>query len=150
MELDRTSSLFVGSLITSLLGGISLLFTDFSGWYYYYSGSYVYGWVGFESALENGDLLGILLFVVLAGIFFSCAAISVIGLLNPETLPNRNIILLGVVLTAFIAVLSLLGGLFFVIEMLDTENDWWFDPAFFGSLFGGGLTAFFLYLVQQE
>ncbi len=151
MELNQKSSFFIGALITSLIGGVSILVDDFAGWYN--SGYQVnsWGWIGIESAIENGELFGILLFLGIACMLFYGTVIAGWVFLRPEQPPSLQLIKIAMILAAFVSALGFIGGLIFVIDMLSDEpSEWWFGMAFFGSVIGGALTAFFYYLVLRE
>ena len=151
MEIDQKSGFFIGALISSLIGGISLLADDFAGWYHsgYYTTSR--GWIGIDSAFENGNLLGILLFLGVAGMLFYGTVIAGWVFLKPEEPPSTRLVQIAMLLAASVAVIGFIGGLIFVVDMLiDEIDEWWFGMAFFGSVVGGALTTFFYYLILKE
>ncbi|MHA2225394.1 MAG: hypothetical protein ACXAC8_09330 [Candidatus Hodarchaeales archaeon] len=144
LSLTKTqqSGLFVGALITSFLGGLFLLIDDFAGWYNY--SPRIYGWIGISSAIENGDLIGIMVFAGFAGALFFGTAVSLVGLLKPDFPSLSLLVILGMLLAAVTAAVSLIGGGVFLFEMLaDEPTEWWYGLAFWGSLIGGALTALF-------
>ncbi|MFX0208945.1 MAG: hypothetical protein ACFFDT_23375 [Candidatus Hodarchaeota archaeon] len=151
--LESKTSLYVGSLICSLLGGIFLLIDDFAGWYWYVWGTdYGWGWVGFPSALEQfpDSLLIIPLFLFAAGGLLYCSAISLLGLLNKENPPARFLVLIGIILSVATLVISLLGGLIVAIEMIIEDLEFWYGGAFWGGVLGGALTALFMFLIWRD
>jgi hypothetical protein len=140
---------YVGALITSVLGGILLVVTDFAGWdgSNYYLGIYEEGWVG----IDAGGPLAILIFGGLAAALFYSTGLSVFTLMNQDSTLDRKWFQLGILLAIAVAIISLIGGLYFVVSMLSDEpEDWWLDAGFFGGVIGGALTAVFLYLAQRQ
>ncbi len=151
--LENKSSLYLGGLVCSLVGGVFLLIDDFAGWYWYIWGdSYGWGWVGFPSALENfpDSIIIMPLFLVAAGGLFYCSAISVLGLINKENPPTRILFLIGVFLSITTLVISLIGGLIVAIEMIFEELEFWYGGAFWGGVLGGALTALFMFLLWRD
>ncbi len=138
------NSYFVGSLITSVVGALLLLFTDFAAWehYDYYHGIFSAGWVSGEAI----PYLIVITFV--SACLFFCAYISFMGLQSPSKV-NRSLIKRGllVALTAFVVVF--ISALLFVMIILSDEPDyWWFGPGFYGSIIGSGLSALIFYTVH--
>ncbi|MFX0015699.1 MAG: hypothetical protein ACFFB2_12255 [Promethearchaeota archaeon] len=150
---ESKTSLFVGGLIVSLLGGIFLLIDDFAGWYWYVWGEgYGWGWIGFPSVLENlpESLIIMPLFLVAAGGLFYCSIISVLGLINKENPPMRNFFLIGLILSVATFVICLIGGLVVAIEMIFEDLEFWYGGAFWGGVIGGALSALFMYLIWRD
>ncbi|MHA2245498.1 MAG: hypothetical protein ACXADY_11080 [Candidatus Hodarchaeales archaeon] len=151
--LESKTSLYVGGLICSLIGGIFLLIDDFAGWYWYVWGSgYGWGWIGFPSVLENfpDSLLIMPLFLGAAGGLFYCSIISLLGLLNQENPPARQLFLVGIILSLATLVICLIGGLIVAIEMIFEDLEFWYGGAFWGGTVGGTLTALFMYFLWRE
>ena len=136
-------SMFVGSMIGSFVAVVTLLFTDFGGWYNYnyYAGYREWGYVGISSPIS---LIGVFLFALP---FIFIVFVSIKGVQNPDQLSpqtvNRAFIvsIIGVVLIAIAAVV-------FVIAVADSD-DWWFDAGFYGSMGGGILSVIFLGMVKK-
>jgi hypothetical protein len=143
MPANRNVSYYVGSLITSLIGGILLLVTDFAGWYNYSYYTRTWGWVGI------GEFPFGLLFVIPAFFLFYCSYISIMALKNIDKNPKTNSLLLGIILSLVVFILALVGGIIFVLTLGDVD-DWWFSEAFYGGLIGGFLTFIFLYFALKN
>lgn len=145
MSNNQNLSYYIGALIFSLIGGILLLVMDFAGWYAYnyYAGVRSWGYVGFNE-LPSG-----LIFLIPAIFLFYCTWISLQALRNTNIPPSKNSIRLGFLLSLFVFLLALIGGIIFILTLEDV-SDWWFDGAFYGGLLGGGLTSFFLYFVLKN
>ncbi len=151
--LESKTSLYVGSLICSLLGGIFLLIDDFAGWYWYIWGTgYGWGWIGFSSALENlpDSILILPLFFLAAGGLFYSSVLSLLGLINQENPPGKQFNFIGIILSLITVVICLLGGFIVAIEMIIEDLEFWYGGAFWGGVIGGALTALFMFLLWRE
>ena len=144
MSQSPLSSYFVGSLISSLLGGVLLLTTDFAGSYEYAGGARVYT---YHSATETAAGFLVLSLVAL-GLFY-CTYISFLGLQQPENPPSQKMLHWGFLAAGTVFLFSLLGGILFIASESGAD-DWWLDTAFYAGALGGLLTALFLYLVIRE
>jgi len=146
MSQSPVSSYFVGSLITSLIGGILLLATDFAGSadVNYYAGTrtntYVYATANPFSFLVFG--------LVALGLFY-CSYISFLGLQQPENPPSQKMLHWGFLASGMVFLISMLGGIIFIASESGAD-DWWLDTAFYAGALGGLLTALLLYLVIKE
>ena len=138
-------SYFVGALITSLIGGILLLATDFAGWYAYnyYLGVRSWGWVGL------GEFPVGIVFLIPAFFLFYCSGISLLALKDIDKTPNKNLIRWGIILSLVVFILALIGGIVFILTLEDV-SDWWLGEAFYGGLIGGLLTFLFLYFAMKN
>jgi small-conductance mechanosensitive channel len=143
MPVNRNVSYYVGSLITSLIGGILLLVTDFAGWYNYSYYTRTWGWVGM------GEFPYGILFVIPAFFLFYCSYISVMALKNTDKDPKTVSLLLGIMLSFVVFILALIGGIIFILTVSDVD-EWWFSEAFYGGLLGGLLTFLFLYFALKN
>ncbi len=150
MSEEKNVGLYVGALITSVIGVILFLLTDFASWYS--SSSYVetWGWVGFDAAIGNFDLLGILLYVLVTLGFFYCIGVSLGYLTENENVRSYFTLKNGLIISVIIFVVVLVGGLYFVVVMLSDEPDeWGFGAGFYGVFIGSGLTALLFYLASK-
>ncbi len=144
MSQSQVSSYFAGSLISSLIGGVLLLATDFGGSYEYAGGARVYTYV---SATETA--IGFLVFGLVALGLFYCSYISFLGLQQPENPPSQKMLHWGFLAAGMVFLISMLGGIIFIASESGAD-DWWLDTAFYAGALGGLLTALFLYLVIRE
>jgi len=139
------SNLFVGSIISSLIAAMLLLLEDFAGWYNYSSYAEIWGWVGFSLNRP----VSLLVFGAAAVILFFCTYVSYLKL-SSKPVP------VGWVKKAFygsagVTALSVIGGVYFIVDMMITDpTDWWLGPAFYAGIIGGGLTALFFHLALNE
>jgi len=151
--LENKRVLYGGGLICSLLGGVFVLIDDFAGWYWYVWGTgYGWGWIGFPSALENfpDSILIIPLFLLAAGGLFYCSVISLLGLINQENPPRKQLLFIGIILPLVTVVICLLGGLIVAIEMIIEDLEFWYGGAFWGGVIGGVLTTIFMFILWRE
>ncbi len=137
--------LYVGSLITSVIGAALLLFGDFAGWYWgsYYAGYEETGWL--DISFDNLLVAPILLVAVALLIF--CAYVSYLGLMdNLEDSFSR----FGIF--AAIGAIGIQLGVFIIFALINIieDNAWWPDVGFYGGVIGGALTLTFLYLSNQQ
>ena len=135
---------FIGTLITSAVGAILLLATDFGGWYFQlsYGGAQVdrYGSVGLMSVYFP-------IVLVFAGLLLYGAYVSYLSLRPVGAPPPRSIVrraYFGSV-GAFVAML-VLALAFTVIMVAQDLDDWWLDTGFYGGAIGSGLSALLLRL----
>ena len=125
------------ALLTSLVGGLLLLFTDFGGWYYYdyYHGVRTWGNIGpFVSPLAFAAF-----FLVALGLFY-CSFIALWGLRTGEYL-SRRLVLSGLII-AFVVLIIVgigAGALFALVD----ASDIWLDAGFYGGAIGSLLTVIF-------
>ena len=102
MEKQEKTALYGLALIVSLVGAILLLATEFSG---FWTGSY-YGYIDLESEAVSG--------LVLASIFlFYCAIINLLLLVNPDRIPNENLVKFAKFLALITFLLCAIGGIAF-------------------------------------
>ncbi|MFX0152361.1 MAG: hypothetical protein ACFFAJ_16355 [Candidatus Hodarchaeota archaeon] len=137
--------LYVGSLITSVVGAAALILADFAGWdaSNYYTGVQESGVL--DVSLEN--LLVAPLFLAAAFLLLFCSYISVLGL--RESIEDTYLqfgIFASIISIAIQAAIALL----FIIIVLLEDIWWWFDFGFFGGVIGAMLTLIFLYLGLKE
>ncbi len=145
--------LYGGGLICSLLGGVFVLIDDFAGWYWYVWGTgYGWGWIGFPSALENfpDSILILPLFLLAAGGLFYCSVISLLGLINQENPPGKQIYFIGIIFALITVVICLIGGFIVAIEMIFEDLEFWYGGAFWGGIIGGVLSALFMFFLWRE
>jgi len=138
---------FVGTLITSAIGGILLLALDFGGWdgSNYYLGVYITGGI---DAWTSG-VYGVP--IILCGFFLLyCTIISILVLGFPERIPDNNFIRLGFYLSFIVFVISIIGGIVFAVELESEDAWWWFEAGFYGGSIGGLLTTILFYLGLKD
>jgi len=139
---------FLGAFIISVIGGILMLTTEFGGWYgvtYLGYGSYLYEWGSISAFSGPGGALLILMAIFL----FYCSVISVLGLIDPDKIPNKLFILVGVFLSILVFIITLISGAIFVIAVWDAA-EWWFGAAFYAGIISGILTPIFLFLAWKN
>ena len=144
MNGSPASPFFVGSLITSVVGSVMLLATDFAGWFFS-SGDAgitveVWGYIGLLTTYFP-------LIAVLSGTLLYCAYVSFTALRNPEAEPDPVPIDRAYKGSLAVFATVLVGALVFAIVMLtDEPDDWWLDSGFYGGAIGALLTAILLRL----
>ena len=148
--LERSNSHFyVGSLITSGIGGILIIIFDFAWWYNYnaYLGVRSWGWI--DLSLDNLLIAPIILFV--AACLFFCTYMSFIRLQSPENEVNSSLLQYGF-LAAIVACIVIFAGaiVFIIVMLLDEPSEWGFDVGFYGGLIGSALTIALLYLAKSN
>jgi hypothetical protein len=139
-------NVFVGSLITSLVGAVLLILEDFAGWHNY--GYYVesWGWIGLN--LETP--LSFILIVTVAGLLFYCAYVSLQGLRLKGQI-NQRTIRSGFIASSVAFAIVIVGAIAFVAAMLiDEPTNWWFEAGFYGGFLGSGLTALLFFLQHKS
>lgn len=141
----QSNPLFIGSLISSLIAALIILLDDFGGWYSYYSYAESWTWVGFS--LDS--LVGFLVFGAAAGVLLFCSYVSYLKLASkPVPTDWLQKAFFG---SASVAALAILGGGYFIVDMIITNpTDWWLGTAFYAGVLGGGLTAAFFHLALKE
>ena len=146
MEKSVVPNVYVGSLITSIIGGFLLLLTDFAGWYNYSNGTREWGWISVDASPFAAFLL-----IILALAMFYCAYISFLGLQSSNDQPDEFKLKLGLIASIFVFGVVLLGGLIFsIVMLLDEPSDWWLDAGFYAGLLGSMITGLLLYLAYKE
>jgi hypothetical protein len=151
--LENKRVLFGGGLICSLIGGVLILIDDFAGWYWYVWGTgYGWGWIGFPSALENfpDSILILPLFLLASGGLFYCSTLSLLGLINQEKPPGKQLFFIGIILSFLTVVICLIGGIIVAVEMIFEELEFWYGGAFWGGIIGGLLTSLFMFLLWRD
>ncbi|HKZ93669.1 MAG TPA: hypothetical protein VJ249_03695 [Candidatus Bathyarchaeia archaeon] len=146
MSKSNSSSFFVGSLITSLVGAFLLVLEDFAGWYNYGYYAESWGWIGLS--IDTPLAVALILVVVLALLYTSF--ISVKGLqLKGEI--NKRTIRSGLIASSLAFVIVLVGAITFVVSILESEpSEWWFGAGFYGGLLGSGLTALLFFFQHRS
>ncbi|MFX1285723.1 MAG: hypothetical protein ACFFB5_18935 [Promethearchaeota archaeon] len=158
--------LYVGVLITNLLGGLFFLRGDFAYCSYdtmtRFFGFNPYGWIGINYAIEFAGQQALdwgnpilLIFFSFSGVFFYNICISLIGLIKPEHASLKKAILIGMILATITAIISFVIGISVLKEVLSLSNrysnlKWAFGSAFWGGLLGGGLTALFFFIILKK
>ena len=132
-------------MITSVVGGILLLFTEFAGfsYYSYYAGGGYVGWIG----PHLDDPLSIILFLVPAGCLFYGAYISYLGFSDQPV--SFDLINRAFLLTAGVLAVVVVGALIFVIDEIASDEWWWFDAGFYGGFIGSLLSTIFFYQIRK-
>ena len=136
-ENPNLRSFYAISMITSVIGGILLLFTDFAGWdgSNYYLGFYEYGYIG--SNLENP--LSIIPFLILAVMLFYGTYISFLGFQGYDL--DAKKVNIAFILSLAVLIVVLIGALIFLVSVIADDVWWWFDAGFYGGLIGSALTV---------
>ena len=134
--------LFIG--LFGILGACLIFFTDFAGWYIYYTGSYYY--IGFPVILW-GDYENAF-FIIPAICHLYSAAIAFLAYFRPEKITSKLYLDLAFWLELIILIVSLIGALAFHISMLiDPPTDWWISPAAWGGGWvAGGVSILFYHV----
>jgi NADH:ubiquinone oxidoreductase subunit 6 (subunit J) len=145
MAKQKDNSLFMGSLISSFLSAILILATDFSGWYNYSTYGEVWGWVGFS--FDN--ITSLVVFGLAAGILFFSSYISYLKLSSKKV--PQDWIQKAFFGSAGVCVISILGIIYFIVEMIDMDpSSWWLGASAYAGSIGGGLTAIFFHLSMKK
>ena len=144
MDSNPASPLFVGSLITSVVGAVLLLATDFAGWFSSYGG-------GGIRVQEYGSIHLLTVFfpliAVLSATLIYCAYVSFKALSNPDDPPDTVAIDRAYKGSVAVFATVIVGALVFsIIMLIDEPDDWWLDSGFYGGMIGALLTAVLLRL----
>ncbi|MHA1995049.1 MAG: hypothetical protein ACW97Z_10945 [Candidatus Hodarchaeales archaeon] len=140
----NTNSLYVGSLITSVIGVALLLIGDFAGWYWgnWYVGVSEEGWINpYNHILMSPFLL------VAIGLLAFCTYISYLGVNDKLSDHHAN---MGIFAALGAIGLQLFAFIGFALVNIIEDNAWWPDVGFYGGVIGGALTLGLLYLAQQQ
>ncbi|PWI47641.1 hypothetical protein CEE45_10770 [Candidatus Heimdallarchaeota archaeon B3_Heim] len=146
-ETMNQNYLYVGSLITSVIGAALLLFGDFAGWYWWDQYVEVTVWIGIYLDFSPSNLLVTPILLVAVALLAFCAYVSYLGLMdNLEDSFSR----FGIF--AAIAAIGIQLGVFMIFALINIieDNAWWPDVGFYGGVIGGALTLTFLYLSNQQ
>ncbi len=141
----NANSLYVGSLITSVIGAALLLFGDFAAWEWWNAYLQV-GAKGYLDISFDNMLVAPFLLVAVGSLGF-CAYFSYLGIMDnlDENLTRLSIFFaigsIGIQLGVFI--------IFALINIIE-DNYWWADVGFYGGVIGGALTLGLLYMAQQQ
>ncbi len=146
MSENRSVTFFVGALITSAVGAILLLATDFGGFNgsNYYLGVYMWGGVGAFSGVSGVPI------IITAFLLLYSMIISILVLKFPEKIPDKKYVKYGLYSAVGAFILSIIGGIIFAAIATDEEWWWWFDAGFYGGIIGSLLTAIFYYMGEKE
>ncbi|NWG11408.1 hypothetical protein HXY33_06665 [Candidatus Bathyarchaeota archaeon] len=146
MSKDNLINVFVGSLITSLVGAVLLLFEDSAGWYNYTYYVQSWGWISFN--LDTP--LSVALIGIVAALLFYCTYISLQGL-RLKGQVNMQTIRYGLIASLAALIIVIVGAIAFIAVMLIDENsEWWFEAGFYSGLLGSGLTALLFYFQHKS
>ncbi|MBN1214346.1 MAG: hypothetical protein JXA99_02780 [Candidatus Lokiarchaeota archaeon] len=127
------------ALITSLIGAVLILVTEFSG----YWTSIITAWIGVDSAAA-------VILVPLALFLFYSVVINLLLIANPDKIQNKNLIVLAKFLCLITFILCIIGGIVFIaIVEIDGVSGWWFGAGFYGGVIGGILSFIFMYLAEK-
>ena len=136
--------LLAGSLVSSVVGGVLLLVTDFGGWYY----RAPYGDIVVDRWGSIGLLSGYFpLVIVFSAALFYSGYVSFTSLRTPST-PSLTRAYRGS-LAVFLSLL-LTGIIFAFLMIVQGLEEWWLDTGFYGGTFGSGLSALLLRLASAE
>ncbi len=146
MSENQASTYFVGALITSAVGWILLLATDFGGFNgsNYYLGVYMYGGIGAWSGVYGLPIL------LTAFCLIYCTIISILILRFPEKIPDKKFVQYGFFLAVISFILSIINGIVFAVVAESEGWWWWFDAGFYAGVIGGLLTAILFYLGKKS
>jgi hypothetical protein len=141
---NQTLPYFVGALITSALGWILLLATDFGGFdgSNYYLGVYLYG------GLDAWSIYGIPILLSAFPLIY-CTIISILVLRFPERIPDKKFVHYGFYLALVTVILSIINAIIFGSVAESEDWWWWFDAGFYAGIIGGALTAVLFYLGEK-
>ncbi len=148
MSEEKNFTLFVGALITSVIGGALVLFSDFGGTYneVWYGSYYTKEWWYLNITSEAFALI----LAIIIPLFF-CSFVSLKAIINKEETIEPKWIQYGFYSAAIATAVSLIGGLIFaIIQIIDEPNEWWFDTGFFAGWIAGGLTTLLFYLIKKN
>ncbi len=143
---DNLSIYFVGSLITSAVGGILLLALDFGGWNgsNYYLGVYIYG------GLDAWNSIYSIPITISGFLLLFCTFICIQALRFPDKISSNKYLNYAFYASFIVLILSILEGLIFGISLEIEEAWWWFDSGFYGGVIGGLLTAILLFIAIKN
>jgi hypothetical protein len=143
-KIESTNYIYVGSLITSVIGAALLLIGDFVGWYWgnWYVGVEETGWIN-----PFNDILASPILLVALGLLAFCAFISYLGVMERLTDQNAR---LGIYAAVGAIGLQLVVFIVFAIINILEDNAWWPDLGFYGGVIGGALTLGLFYMAQQQ
>ena len=146
MSENQASTYFVGALITSAIGWILLLATDFGGFNgsNYYLGVYMWGGIGAFSGVYGVPIL------LTAFLLLYCTVISILILRFPERIPDKKYVRFGLYFAVISFVLSIIGGIIFAAVAESEDWWWWFDAGFYAGAIGGLLTSILFYLGEKS
>ena len=140
--------IFVGSLITSVIGAVLLLVGDFGGWYFQvaFAGNNLdrYGEVGLLTPYF--PVVAALAGLMLYGAYVSYTAIKNEGSIENLASINRAY---KIMLGTFIATI-VLGIVFVAVISFQDVEDWWLDAGFYGGVVGSGLSALLMRLGLKQ
>ena len=148
MPTSQIRPLMVGSLITSVVGMVLLLATDFAGWEeeVEYVPSTIYR--TYSISITSGYFI---IIVALAAALLFAAYVSYTFLRSSGSAPDAASLRLAFYGAMSVAITSLTAGVLFVIVLsIKDANDWWLDSGFYGGFIGGSLTAIFLRLGLEK
>lgn len=143
--------LFAGALITSVVGAVVTLASDFGGWEYdvlYYDSTYLdrYGALGLTSGLQGALLTA----AIVAPLGYAAYA-SYRGVRPGASHPDRAAIRPAFYAAIAALAVAIVGAVLFAVAMAFEETEeWWLDAGFYGGVLGGGLTALFLRLAVRQ
>ena len=144
MSMTQMRPLLVGSLITSFVGFVLLLSTDFAGWEEEIE--YVPGTIYRTYSISIFSGYFIIIGTLASGLVYA-TFISYMFLRVGDTAPNPNNLRLAFYGATAVAAASLIAGILFLIVLsIKDPVDWWLDTGFYAGLIGGGSTALLLRL----
>lgn len=146
---DGSTPIFATALAASLVGTISVLASDFGGWYE----RIAFGITPIQRWHYIGLLENPVQFIVFAA---TAAALGYSGYvaitaLRSKSYPSAQILRNCLVLSATAAVVLLVIAIIFAVETLpDEPEDWWFDTGFYGGLIGSGVAAAMFWVASRK
>jgi hypothetical protein len=135
-------SLYASALITSLVGGILLLATDFGGWYV--GGYLVRSW-HYISAFAS-PLMGLAFFGVAFCLFLG-SIISIMGL-SPSKIPSRGLNWTGFIGALIVFIIVIIGGI--SLFVFTEADDIWLSEGFYGGAIGSLLTTILFWMIIRN
>ena len=138
----NSNNLYVGSLITSVIGVATLLFADYAAWTWWNQSIQIWGWIFFGS-----DILSTMFLAPAIVLLGFCGFVSFLGL--TDRLEER-FLKLGVLSGIASLGIQLGGFMLFAVIMIVEDNAWWPEIGFYGGVIGGALTLLLLYLADQQ
>ncbi|MCG3217698.1 MAG: hypothetical protein KAR35_01770 [Candidatus Heimdallarchaeota archaeon] len=148
MSENQQKNLFMGSLISSVIGAALLIFGEFAGWYdYWYSGGHFYEWGYVYFISGEGGFGATILIGSFAAAHLYCVFVSYQGFTTKEQLSYSTVH--RATLASLFAIVGItISGLIFVIAV-SGNDDWWFSEGFYGGLIGALLT-YLMFRKQEE
>lgn len=150
IDTSKIQGLLIGQLIFSIIGGLLMVFSDFSGYYHYdyYNKIEIWGSI----YLGSGITSSILILIVSFGLFTS--AFNAYQILKEKSVERQRILTLENIAKKHLLIsisVTIIGAIIFVVNILiDQTQEWWFDAGFYGALIGGILSLVFIRQITDK